>query len=417
MKKFSFVFLLAAILLTGCVNSDKPTEPSATAVPTEPTAPPVTAPQQDDLIDNVPPTYENMYSVALPISTEHQYAEDGTIVSRYLSQSTELILPDREVAEKIQNDFSHRTELARFDSETVHDLAESLYENGSLTSPLFYDIHYDVTRVDQGVLSLFGQIAQSGETSHTVVQNISANYDMLTGDVLTLGSILYRADAKSQLAELVIKNLEKRDDIVLFKEFRDTVNKRFSKDESNDEDFYFSTTGLCFYFSPYELASYSYGTVIAEIPYSELLQVIGDNYFPVERTYASGSVQVTPFTNEEWEKYEQFAQIITEDSSNTQKILLTSDANVQNIRIHEVFREGSSSYITQSKNIYASNILSSKDAILMEADFSGEYPRYILSYTSEGGTKFYNITLSEQSGHVELTESTESITIRSGTTN
>ena len=82
MKKIIFVFLLAAILLTGCVNSDKPTEPSATAVPTEPTAPPVTAPQQDDLIDNVPPTYENMYSVALPISTEHQYAEDGTIIRR-----------------------------------------------------------------------------------------------------------------------------------------------------------------------------------------------------------------------------------------------------------------------------------------------------------------------------------------------
>ena len=416
MKKLYYLMLImTALLLTACGKIADVTESPATTAPTEPTTPPITAPQQDNISPDVPPSYENMYSVALPIDIENRYSEDDTLTSRFLSQRMDLIIPDSEVAQKVIYNFYDRNEQARLDAETLHELAESMYQNGTHTAPLSYDVHYDVTRIDQGVLSLFGLSIQSGEGSHTNVQSIAANYNLVSGDVLKLGSILYHADAKQRLHELVIEVLEARTDITLFDEYPDTVAKHFAKDESEFENFYFSTTGLCIFFSPYEIAPRSYNTVIAEIPYQDLVGVIADEYFPGERIYANGTVTVIPFTTEESEVFSQFADIVADKTENAVKIFLKSDSVIQNVRIHEVIREGSGAYITQTKNVFASNILPTDAAILFQADFSNVLPRYVLSYTSDGSTKFYYFKLDTTTNNIILEPTEEKIEIRSGT--
>lgn len=414
-KLFVFITFLMILLLAGCGNQADVTQPIPTVAPTEPTTPSITAPTQDNISTDVPPSYENMYSVALPVNIENRYMEDGTLVSQYASQSMDLIIPDSDVAQKIKNDFYDRIEKYRFDSESLHELARSMYKNGTLQDPLAYNVHYDVTRIDQGVLSLFGQLTQSGEGAHANVPNISVNYNLVSGDILTLGGILYHADCKSTLADLVISGLEKmKNEIDLYQEYASTVRNDFAKDESKFDSFYFSTTGLCFYFPQYKIAPRAYGTIVVELPYHELTGVIGDEFFPVERTYAKGEIIASAFTTEEWEKYDQFAQIITAESGNSRKILLTVDSAVQNVRIYEVIRQGMGDAITQTKNIFASNILSPNEAILFEADFTYTPSRYVLAYTSDGTTQFYYFTLNTENQTITLSYTNDPIKVRSG---
>ena len=319
MKKIRI--LAFCLALTACMTACKP-NPSEDPITTDPaTEPAATEPVTEPTVPDVEPVIENMYSVSLPVTTETYHAEDNTPIFTYTYQTIYSELPDRDVSDKIIMDFTNRIEQTRATSADILAEAEEYHSTSPVFSPFSYEIQYDVTRIDQGVLSLFGHIIQISETSPMNRSLISANYNLVTGDMLTLGSILYHADTKDDLAALVISHLENRDDLMLYDEFRRTVNARFQLDESQDEDFYFSATGLCFYFAPYEIAPRSYGTVVVEIPYNKLTGIIDEAYFPAERSFTNGALVISPFQDADLESYHQFVEIVA--TSDATKLLLT----------------------------------------------------------------------------------------------
>lgn len=380
MKKYRILStaLAALLLLSGCQN-----QPESTTAPAEiETQPPTTT---EDVQPIVPPSVnlETLYSVSMPVTTENGTAEDGTAYFSYSYQSMQLSVPDRDVADKIILDFLSRVDSTRAEAERIHDLAQSAYNTGSSAfRPYAYQVQYNPVRIDQGVLSLYGQVVSVSDTGHASTDNISANYDMVTGDVLTLGSILYRADLKEKLAELVIKDLESREDIALYEDYQDTVRSRFQRDESADEDFYFSSRGLCFYFSPYELAPYMYGTVEVEIPYSQLTGLIGDDFFPNERILSSGELHATAFAQAELSNYETFTEIVL--GSNGSMVLITADSTVQDIKIQQLIWEQEESSYTQENTVYAANVLTESNAILLEADLQVTQTPFRITYLQNG---------------------------------
>lgn len=398
MKKIRILAVLLA--LTACFTACKP-EPAQDPVPTDPvTEPPATSAPTEPIPD-AEPVIENTYSVSLPVITETYHSEDNALLLSYTYQDIYLDLPDRDVTDKIKMDYTDRIEQTRTESMDMLKEAEALYAVSTGFVPFSYEIQYNVNRIDQGVLSLFGHIVQISETAPTTSRLISASYDLVTGDPLTLGSILYHADTKTELADLVIAQLESRDDLVLYDEFRRTVKSRFNRDESLDEDFYFSANGLCFYFAPYEIAPRAYGTVIVEIPYNKLTGIIDDAYFPAERSFTDGTIQITPFQNVGHESYELFFEIIAEENST--KLLLTTDSAVQDIRISELIWAKDGLTYTQTKNIYASNFLYKDNAILLEAKFDDYRPNYMLSYSIDGSTYVFYLVKDQTTGEITLT--------------
>ena len=400
MKKICLTVLALTTVLsfTGCKNTQKPqettapvSEPTVTVAPTEPTVNP-----------DVTPVYENMYSVALPVIADEFHSEDGALICTFAYQDISPVLQDREVADKIITDFTDRVEKARVSSQEIINLANSQYVPGSNFTPLSYEIRYDVKRFDQGVLSLFGHIMQTSTANGPNHSLIAANYDLVTGDILTVGSILYHIDTKDDLAQLVVDQLKERDDIILFDEYEDTVKARFEQDESIDEDFYFSDAGLCFYFAPYEIAPRSSGTVIVEIPYNKLTGIIADAYFPAERTRTVGSIRCEAFQETHWEQYEQFTDVVAKADST--KLLLTTDSAVQDIRIYELELPNDIVMQTQSKNIFATNFLSGENAIILEADFDATTPNYMISYSVNGEIKSFCFTMNAATGNISLVE-------------
>lgn len=400
MKKISALILCLAMIFTlaACNNSKEPSGQQSTVPTTEP--PVTTQPPVEPTDPEVPPTLENMYSVSLPITNEPYHTEDNALLYTYSYQTIYPVLPDRDVSDKIIMDFTNRIEKTRSTSADVLAEAEECYKNSSVFSPFSYEIQYDITRIDQGVLSLFGHILQISDASPMNRHLIAVSYDVVTGDVLTLGSILYHEDTKDDLAQLVISQLEEQENLMLYDEFRDTVEARFKRDESTDEDFYFTATGLCFYFAPYEIAPRSYGTVVAEIPYNKLTGVIDDAYFPAERTYTGGSMSVSAFSDANLEDYHQFVEAVAKDGAT--KLLLTTDSAVQDIRIYELIWAKDGLSYTQTKNIYAANFLYKDHAILLEAEFDEFRPNYMLTYSIKGMTYAFYLVKDPASGKVSL---------------
>lgn len=394
MKKYIILATVLSMLLcfSACQNKPAVTEPKITEPPvTETTTEePTTVDIPEDTTVLVP-IYENLYSAAMPITTEYGYDADGNEIFSYSYPAMHLILPDREVADKVIIDFLNRVEQTRVDAQQLHDHAKT---ESSVTEPYTYQVHYNTTRIDQGVLSLFGQNIQSGDSLHSNRQCVAANYDLVTGDVLTLGSILYRADSKEPLSKLVINNLKQQNNINLYEDFEQIVADRFARDESTDEDFYFTPYGLCFYFSPYELAPYSAGVITAQIPYQELTGIIGDAYFPTEKTYASGIVSINDFSDADLDSFEQFSEIILD--SEAPMLLISAEGSVLDVRIDLMDHSG------YSKTVFAANVLSETNAILLETDITDNAPQLVLSYSTAGTACQFNIVNDPDTGSITL---------------
>ena len=392
--KIAPLALAAALCFAGCQNKT----PDVTVPTTEPPA--TVAPTAPDVDQTITPIYENMYSISLPITNEPFHAEDNTLIYTYSYQSIITTLQDREVSDKIIMNFTDRIEKTRTDAESVRAIAESLYQPGNSFTPLSYEIQYDVMRIDQGILSLFGHILQTSDAASTNRSLVAANYDVITGDVLTVGSILYHIDSKDDLIDLVLEHLQNRDDLNLFDGYEETVRARLNRDESIDEDFYFSTTGLCFYFAPYEIAPRSNGTVVVEIPYNKLTGIIDDAFFPAERTHTKGTLSIVPFQSANQDNYQEFPEFVAKPEST--KLLLVTDSSVQDIHIQELVWAENGLYYTQAKNVFALNFLSSENALLLEADFDASLPTYMVSYSVDGVAQSYYVVKDAATGEFSL---------------
>ena len=359
MKKYLAVILCLTLTasLLGCgIKTAQPTQTSTTA-PKETQAPTQTVPASTDLVI----TQQPMVSVSLPITTETLKAEDGSDIFHYSCQNMSLVLPEAEIADKVIIDYLNRVDSVSSSVESIRASAKNHYVSGQDFIPYLYSISYSPMRIDQGVLSLAGAHITYSGGAHTDTTCTAANYDLTTGQVLTLGSILKHIDKKDALRELVLSaltNLAK--DVYLYEDYKDTVNKRFEKDESTDEDWYFSDTGLCFYFSPYEIAPYSSGTIVAEVPYASLAGIIDDAYFPPERNVTSGKLMEVSFDSADLTQYTQIAELVFQKES--AKTLYYTDKSIENFKI---------SYpdplTGKTTVVFATQHLTPGDAVMVEA--------------------------------------------------
>ena len=106
-------------------------------------------------------------------------------------------------------------------------------------------------------------------------------YDLSTGELIYLDEILDPASSADTLFQLLKKQLSAQEDD-LYYDYEDALRDRFTGELHSIRTWYFSRNGLCFHFAPYDIAPYSSGTIIAEIPYSELSGVLLEKYMPVE---------------------------------------------------------------------------------------------------------------------------------------
>ena len=339
MKKLISLILAFCLLIsiTACKRKNKkPTE--QVNKPTNPVtgtqAPTYNPPMETD---------DTLVSVSVPAITDNTTHTDGTILFQYTYQNMSLVLDKPQVADKIILDFLNRVDNTSATAETTKEMALSAYNGSKNWIPYLYHITYSPTRIDHKVLSLFGNNVVYSGAGHPERTCVSASYDLLTGDVLTLASIMNKDATVQQFLNLVLAELNKiANSHFLYNDYQSTVQNRFlNSDPAHDELWYFSQTGLCFYFAPYEIAPYSSGVISVEIPYAKLTKLVHEAYLPLSRNSSDGQIQVTPFDKVDLDKFSHISEIVIE--KNAKMFMIHTDKTIQDIRIE--YTDKSDSYI------------------------------------------------------------------------
>lgn len=363
-------FILAmtiAITLVGCskptTNTPKPTETTAaTQAPTTATTPAPTGPA------------ETMVAVDVGVTVQNTTAEDGAVIFQRTSQKMHLILNNAEVADKITKDFLNRVDIEQ-DAAAVEATAKSAYSGNSYWTPYFYGFTYNPQRIDQKVLSFYGDKVKYTGAAHAEISRKGVSYDLATGDVLTLASIMTTEATAEDFCQLVLDSLADRAEGDFLREgYAEDVKQRFTADPTQDENWYFTTTGLCFYFDPYEVAPYSSGVITADIPYEKLAGLVHSDYLPAARTAATGEVKISHFTSDLAENFTHTAELVMDPEG--KMYLVHTEGAVKDIRI--TLTDSTGSY-----TVFAANSLSDGEAIMVQAQDARNLE---LSYLSNGKT-------------------------------
>lgn len=398
MKRFTTAIMLCALIicLVGCNLPEIVTEPSE-ALPTSPSVPS----EPDPTVPSV--WKENLYAVSMPLVTEYTSDDEYNTLFEYTYQNMYLTMPDVDVADKIIVDYLKRLDSDHLRAEQVHMQAIEDFPDAEQWQPYTYQVTYNTARIDQGVLSLFCETSSYAGGQRSDRSYCAANYDMLSGDILTLGSILYHLDSKQALCQLINSHLEEmKSTTALYSYYEEAVEEYFQQDESTFEDFYFTKNGLCFFFAPYEIAPYASGMITVELPYAELTGIIGDQFFPAERPLSDGSIFAELLTEEHLDQFRQFTELTTDDGG--EQIVLYTDSILQDVQIRSGYwnEEGTAFYTTAV--VYAANVLTGTDAIILETFIPDVMPILLLSFDFRGQTFSYFIDQSGMDGSIILQE-------------
>lgn len=376
MKRLTCIFLCLCLALAAGGCAGEPEIPETTAA--VPTTDVVIPPPEDPYVPTS--VQQPMHAIVLPTVTETKLAEDGTVLFTKTYQKFQLILNDTDIDDVISADLQSRLSAALYDAAAIEASARTDYDPQAAWSPYLMEVSYTPTRIDQSVLSLFGNhLSYSGSVHPTLVTE-SVNYDLSTGRTLTLGDILTEEASGMTVCDLIIQALAPRAEQDLYGDHQEVLQDRFSQNYASLANWYFSRTGLCFHFSPYDIAPYSSGTIVAEIPYESLIGVIQEQYLPASEVIPTGSMYAETYLEDDTERFSFIANVDLDPDGI--KILLHPDAAITDVRIETGSWSADGTLYVPASTVFTADSICLGNAIVLTAGLSAEDPVLRLVYRS-----------------------------------
>lgn len=380
-RKILSFLLCAALALTaaGCNADPAPTTTAATQPSTQETTVETTAETTEPGYTDPSVTYHApMAAVALPVAEESSKANDGTTLFTYTYQNMSLFLQEALIADEIFLDYQNRLDAYNASARDLQQAAVSAYTGQADWVPYSLDVLYQPMRFDEMVLSLYATESIFDGSNRGNYANISVTYDLLTGDALGIRDILVADYSAEDLVELIVQGLSAYEaQEMLFPDYVQLISDMFFTNRPV-ENWYFTQEGLCFYFSPYEIAPYSSGTLVSRIPYDQLGGLLKDSYFPAESVSFTGAPIVKDFTT--GEAFNRFAELIIHNDG--EKVLLCADGTMLNVRIETgSWSEYTGISFYPDATIFAATAISKGDAVMIQCD---DLSSLILTYETQG---------------------------------
>jgi len=400
MKKIISILLCTALLLClpACNNTDETVLSTTTASTTsslETILPGETLPHVE--LPAIP-----VAAVTLTPTREAEVLPDGTVLFAYNYPTINLSLPDGEMAETVMLDFLNRIDATRPEAQQVKETAGEYYTGKSGWTTYFYNVTYSPTRIDTGILSLYGMESSFSGGMHPNHNACAVNYDLTTGKALKLRHILAENVTADILTKRICDVLSQQAEN-LFSDYALCVEDRFAGDFGADDQWYLSDSGLCFFFSPYEIAPYNAGTIVAEIPYEELAGILLDDYFPNETIATKGLINAQTMSDmSSLDDYSSYMEI-TLTAEGTPVLITTSNTLVYHVKIELGEWNAEGTVFTPHSIVFAANALNQHDAIILKANLSEGIPNIRIQFTSEDGTQAYYLSM--KNGNTALTAS------------
>lgn len=322
---------------------------------------------------------------------------DGTTYYRQSLGTATISSKDERAAERINSSLAELYVRFGADAEYTQRVAEDQTDGEPIE--LSYYCAPSVTRCDTRVLSAVFDVSQDIGGIHADSTRTSRSYNADNGSLLTLADIAKNEEQLKTFIKNYVIGLAAGDDYkeggvsILFDDFESTINDLVDA----GANWYFSDGGLVFYANPYDIAPYSRGVLLFEIPYSALEEFIDESFMPVEYEGENGMLLADDGDKLDRSSLNILGTVTVDEDG--QSVVLSAEETVYNVKIY-----------TSGRMLWQRNYLTTGEGVEVKSFIPDAQPSIAVSYELADGTEIVRgIFQSGKDGSILLVDLQDSI--------
>ncbi len=318
------------------------------------------------------PQFDMMASYSF---TDAELADDnGNAYYKQRLGQVQISSKDEHAAERINASLAELYVKFRADAEYTQRVAEDQTE-GELVE-LSYRCTPSVTRCDTRALSIVFDVSQDVGGLHADFTRISRSYNADSGELLSLADIAKNEEQLKTFIKNYVIGLAAGDEYkengesILFDDFETTIGELVDA----GSNWYLNDTGLVVYANPYDIAPYSSGVLLFEIPYSALEEFLSMELAPVDYEGENGMILADNGFTVDRDSL-KILDTVTVDAEG-QSVVLSAEETVYNVRVY-----------TESRTLWQRNYLTSGEGIEVISYIPDAAPNIAVYYQLADGTE------------------------------
>lgn len=336
-------------------------------------------------------------TVSYGFEDEELKSDDGTTYYRQSLGTATISSKDERAAERINSSLAELYVRFGADAEYTRRVAEDQPDGEQIA--LSYYCAPSVTRCDTRVLSAVFDVSQDIGGIHADSTRTSRSYNADNGSLLTLADIAKNEEQLKTFIKNYVIGLAAGDDYkeggvsILFDDFESTINDLVDA----GANWYFSDGGLVFYANPYDIAPYSRGVLLFEIPYSALEEFIDEGFMPVEYEGENGMLLADDGDKLDRSSLNILGTVTVDEDG--QSVVLSAEETVYNVKIY-----------TSGRMLWQRNYLTTGEGVEVKSFIPDAQPSIAVSYELADGTEIVRgIFQSGKDGSILLVDLQDSI--------
>lgn len=336
-------------------------------------------------------------TVSYGFEDEELKSGDGTTYYRQSLGTATVSSKDERAAERINSSLAELYVRFGADAEYTRRVAEDQTDGERIA--LSYYCAPSVTRCDTRVLSAVFDVSQDIGGIHADSTRTSRSYNSDNGSLLTLADIAKNEEQLKTFIKNYVIGLAAGDDYkeggvsILFDDFESTINDLVDA----GANWYFSDGGLVFYANPYDIAPYSRGVLLFEIPYSALAEFIDEGFMPVEYEGENGMLLADDGDKLDRSSLNILGTVTVDEDG--QSVVLSAEETVYNVKIY-----------TSGRMLWQRNYLTTGEGVEVKSFIPDAQPSIAVSYELADGTEIVRgIFQSGKDGSILLVDLQDSI--------
>lgn len=336
-------------------------------------------------------------TVSYGFEDEELKSDDGTTYYRQSLGTATVSSKDERAAERINSSLAELYVRFGADAEYTRRVAEDQPDGEQIA--LSYYCAPSVMRCDTRVLSAVFDVSQDIGGIHADSTRTSRSYNADNGSLLTLADIAKNEEQLKTFIKNYVIGLAAGDDYkeggvsILFDDFESTINDLVDA----GANWYFSDGGLVFYANPYDIAPYSRGVLLFEIPYSALEEFIDEGFMPVEYEGENGMLLADDGDKLDRSSLNILGTVTVDEDG--QSVVLSAEETVYNVKIY-----------TSGRMLWQRNYLTTGEGVEVKSFIPDAQPSIAVSYELADGTEIVRgIFQSGKDGSILLVDLQDSI--------
>lgn len=336
-------------------------------------------------------------TVSYGFEDEELKSDDGTTYYRQSLGTATVSSKDERAAERINSSLAELYVRFGADAEYTRRVAEDQPDGEQIA--LSYYCAPSVTRCDTRVLSAVFDVSQDIGGIHADSTRTSRSYNADNGSLLTLADIAKNEEQLKTFIKNYVIGLAAGDDYkeggvsILFDDFESTINDLVDA----GANWYFSDGGLVFYANPYDIAPYSRGVLLFEIPYSALAEFIDEGFMPAEYEGENGMLLADDGDKLDRSSLNILGTVTVDEDG--QSVVLSAEETVYNVKIY-----------TSGRMLWQRNYLTTGEGVEVKSFIPDSQPSIAVSYELADGTEIVRgIFQSGKDGSILLVDLQDSI--------